>query len=73
MERDTVLFCDFLTRWPTLAAVRRARTTTLEAFFHAHNCRCARLIGARLASIRAASTTSRKYLEYLTVSFIMAG
>jgi transposase len=54
-ERDTILFCDFLTRWTTLAAVRRARRTTLEAFFHAHNCRYARLIEARLQSIRAAT------------------
>jgi transposase len=54
-DRDTVLFCDFLTRWPTLLAARRARRTTLEAFFHAHNGRRARLIGARLESIRAAT------------------
>jgi transposase len=54
-DRDTILFCDFLTRWPTLATVRRARKTTLEAFFHAHNCRRARLIEMRLESIRAAT------------------
>jgi Transposase IS116/IS110/IS902 family. len=24
-QRDTILFCDFLRRWPTLAAVKRAR------------------------------------------------
>jgi transposase len=54
-DRDTVLFCDFLTRWPTLLAARRARRTTLEAFFHAHNGRRARLIEARLESIRAAT------------------
>ena len=54
-QRDTVLFCDFLTRWPTLLAVRRARRTTLEAFFHAHNGRRANLIEARLESIRAAT------------------
>ena len=24
-QRDTVLFCDFLNRWPTLMAVKRAR------------------------------------------------
>src|SRR6266851_2556362 len=42
-DRGTILFCDFLTRWPTLAAVRRARRTTLEVFFHAHNCRHAEI------------------------------
>jgi transposase len=51
---DTVLFCDFLTRWPTLPAVRRANRKTLETFFHAHNCRRARLIEGRLESIRCA-------------------
>jgi transposase len=51
---DTVLFCDFLTRWPTLAAVRRASRKTLESFFHAHNCRRAKLIEGRLESIRCA-------------------
>ena len=53
-QRDTVLFCDFLTRWPTLLAARRARRTTLEAFFHAHHGRRANLIEARLESICAA-------------------
>src|SRR5258705_6577780 len=54
-DRGTVLFCDFLTRWPTLLAVRRARRTTLEAFFHAHHCRSASRISARIESIRAAA------------------
>jgi transposase len=54
-QRDTLLFCDFLTRWPTLLSAKRARKTTLEAFFYAHNGRRATLIEARLASIRAAS------------------
>src|ERR1700694_5368978 len=51
-QTDTVLFCDFLNRWPTLMAVKRARKTTLEAFFHAHNGRRAKLIEARLRATR---------------------
>src|ERR1700675_4347852 len=51
---DTVLFCDFLTRWPTLPAVRRVSRKTLETFFHAHNCRRAQLIEGRLQLIRCA-------------------
>src|SRR5712675_1488539 len=54
-DRGTVLFCDFLTRWPTLRSVKQARTATLEAFFHAHHCRSASRIGARIGSIRAAA------------------
>jgi hypothetical protein len=53
---DTVLFCDFLTRWPTLPAVKRASKKTLESFFHAHNCRRAKLIEGRLESIRCAAS-----------------
>jgi len=49
------LFCDFLTHWPTFLSAKRARKTTLEAFFYAHNGRRATLIEARLVSIRAAS------------------
>jgi transposase len=53
---DTVLFCDFLTRWPTLSAVKRASRKTLETFFHAHNCRRAKLVEGRLESIRCAAS-----------------
>jgi len=55
-QRDTILFCDFLTRWPTLAQVKRARQASLKAFFHAHNGRRPKVIGARLDSIKAAAS-----------------
>src|ERR1700694_3459268 len=54
-QRDTILFCDFLRRWPTLAAVKRARNAGLKAFFYAHNGRRPKLIDARVDSIRAAT------------------
>ncbi len=54
-DRGTVLFCDFLDRWPTLRSVRQAHTATLEAFFHVHHCRSATRIGERLRSIRSAA------------------
>jgi len=34
---DTLLFCDFIKRWPSLAQARRARKATLEKFFREHN------------------------------------
>ena len=52
---DTVLFCDFLQRWPTLKQVQRARKTTLTAFFTAHRVRYPKVIEQRLAAIRAAT------------------
>jgi hypothetical protein len=51
---DTVLFCDFLQRWPTLKQVQRARKTTLTAFFTAHNVRHPKVIEQRLVAIRNA-------------------
>jgi transposase len=55
-QRDTILFCDFLARWPTLVQVKRARVSSLKAFFHAHNTRRPEVIGARLDSIKAATS-----------------
>ena len=36
---NTPLFCDFITRWPTLEHVKRARKSTLDRFFHQHGMR----------------------------------
>jgi hypothetical protein len=52
-QRDTILFCDFLSRWPTLTQVRRARQASLKAFFYAPNGRRPQVINARLDSIKA--------------------
>src|SRR5215510_9316659 len=54
-EKDTPLFCDFLSRWPTLKAAQLARRSTLEAFFRAHHVRSADLIASRLQAIKRAS------------------
>lgn len=54
-DRDTVIFCDFLSRWPTLKQVKRARRSTLESFFHQHNGRRAHLVEERIQGIRAAT------------------
>jgi transposase len=53
--KDTVLFCDFLSRWPTLKQAKHARRATLEAFFREHNARSAKLVEARLAAIKSAT------------------
>ena len=52
---DTLLFCDFIMRWPTLIQVKRARNNTLTTFFHQHNMRLAQVLEARLTSIKAAT------------------
>src|SRR6266568_5233721 len=45
-DKDTLLFCDVLCRWPTLKAAQLARRTTLENFFRAHHVRSADVITA---------------------------
>ena len=53
-DKDTAIFCDFLSRWPTLKAVQLARRTTLESFFRAHHVRSADVITTRLKAIKNA-------------------
>src|SRR5215203_1673235 len=52
--KDTILFCDFLSRWPTLQHVKHARRDTLETFFRKHHVRSVKLIEERLSGIKAA-------------------
>lgn len=54
-DKDTVIFCDFLSRWPTLKAVQLARRPTLETFFRDHHVRSAEVITQRLQAIKAAT------------------
>ena len=48
----TILVCDFLTRWPTLEAVKRARRNTLEKFFREHNSSRPETVERRINSIK---------------------
>ncbi len=54
-DHNTMVFCDFLVQWPTLAQVKRARKTKLETFFKTHNVRFAHVIEARIEAIKAAT------------------
>jgi transposase len=54
-DKDTLVFCDFLTHWPTLKQAQRARTSRLSAFFHEHNVRYPHIVEARIRAIRAAT------------------
>jgi transposase len=53
-EKDTGIFCDFLSRWPTLKAAQLARRTTLEHFFREHHVRSADVIKTRIEAIKSA-------------------
>lgn len=50
----TLLVCDLLERWPTLAALRRARPTTLNKFFRSHHSVSTVTNQRRLAEIKTA-------------------
>jgi transposase len=52
---DTLLFCDFIARWPTLPQVKRARRTTLTTFFHQHSMRFSQLLHNRVEAIKMAT------------------
>jgi hypothetical protein len=54
-DKDTVIFCDFLRRWPPLKAVQLARRATLESFFRDHHVRSTEVITQRLQAITAAT------------------
>ena len=53
-EKDTGIFCDFLSHWPTLKAAQLTRRTTLERFFRAHHVRSADVITTRIEAIKSA-------------------
>src|SRR2546426_4667738 len=53
-DKDTPIFCDFLSRWSTLKAVQLARRSTLESFFRDHHVRSPEVIARRIQAIRAA-------------------
>jgi hypothetical protein len=53
-DKDTAIFGDVLSRWPTLTAAQLARRTTLERFFRAHHVRSADVITTRIEAITSA-------------------
>lgn len=53
-DTDTLIFCDFLSRWPTLKAAQLARRSTLETFFRDHHVRSVDVINTRIHAIKAA-------------------
>jgi transposase len=53
-EKDTGIFCDVLSRWPTRKAAQLARRTTLEPCFRAHHVRAADVIKTRIEAIKSA-------------------
>lgn len=64
-DKNTVVFCDFLTRWPTLKQARNARRSSLEKFFHEHNVVRPAVVAKRIEAIKSATplTDDRAVIE----------
>jgi transposase len=64
-DKDTLVFCDFVTRWPTLKHAQRARKARLLAFFHEHNVRYPHIVEQRVRAIASATplTCDRAVIE----------
>jgi transposase len=72
-EKDTSVFCDVLSRWPTLKAAQLARRSPLEIFFRDHHVRSADLIEKRIQAIKTAtSLTSDEGVIAPNVLFVQA-
>src|SRR3989475_2755120 len=54
-DKDTHIFCDLLSRWPTLKAAQLARRATLETFFRDHHVRSKDVIAQRRHAIKTAT------------------
>jgi transposase len=48
------LSCDFLRKWKSLQAVKRARPSTLRQFYYNHNCRSKKRVEERMRSVQSA-------------------
>jgi transposase len=53
-DKDTLIFCHFLQRWPDLPAAQRAPKHTLLRFFESHNAHYADINAQRVVAIQAA-------------------
>lgn len=64
-EKDTLVFCDFVQRWPSLPEAKKARKQTLAKFFNEHNSRYSAVNESRINDIKSACplTTDRGVIE----------
>jgi transposase len=53
-EKDTMIFCDFILKWPSLTKVKKARKQTLLDFFESHNSHYSEVNNRRIINIKNA-------------------
>lgn len=54
-EKDTVIFCDFIMKWPSLHSVKKIRKQTMINFFNQHNSRYSIVNEKRFSDIKNAT------------------
>lgn len=70
-EINKVMFYDFLTKWPTLEKIKRAKPDTVRAFYHQHGCRSHKRIEERLKAIGIAMALTEDTAVIETSVFIV--
>ena len=55
VHRDTMLFCKFVIRWPSLQKLKRARNSTIIEFFRANHGKSQKLLNQRLKGRKEAT------------------
>ena len=58
-EIKSLRACDFLQKWPTLEAVKRAKGSELKKFYLQHGCRNQKVIEERIKQIRESAPLTR--------------
>jgi transposase len=53
-EKDTIIFCDFIGKWPCLSLLKKAKKQILLNFFSAHNSHYPQINEARIIKIKNA-------------------
>lgn len=53
-EKDSLIFCDFIQKWPSLQSVKKARKSTLLTFFNHHHSRYKTVNEKRIDDIKSA-------------------
>jgi len=64
-ERDSVMACDFLVKWPTLQRLQKSKPEAVRQFYRDHGCRSRERIDSRIEEIRSACplTTDKAVVE----------
>jgi len=72
-DLDTQMACDFLSKWPTLESIKKARPNMIRTFYRQHRCRSSERIDERLQAICSAQAlTQDPAVMAVSVSLVQA-